>query len=100
MTSCQLDYTETTGWGKCDQPDEIDYVPLLRTSVLRCILITQRHAKIINPTNTALLNLLPLDILAAIYNWIASLKYQYKSKHVLLCFKSMSNPVPHTTPTK
>ena len=64
MKSCQPDYTETTGWRKCDQPDEIDYVPLLRNAVLRCTLITQCPVKIFNPTKISLLNLLPLEILA------------------------------------
>ena len=45
MTSWQPNYTETNGWGNCEQPDEIDYVPLLCPDVLRCTLITQLPEK-------------------------------------------------------
>ena len=100
MTNPKHDSTKTSRWRHCDIPDEIYYGPLLRPSASRCTLITKRPTKILNPTNASLFGLIPLDILAAIYIWIAVIEYHNKFKHVLSRLESTSIPVLHKILTK
>ena len=61
-------------------------------------LILQRPTKLFNTSYASLFDLLPSDILEDIYILQSGLKHCDRLKHVILRFKSMSNPVLFKTP--
>ena len=56
-------------------------------------LILQNPLKLLNPTHASLFDLLPLFILAYVDIRLSGLEHCDKFKHIILRFKSMSNPV-------
>ena len=93
MKFWQPNSTKTIEWGNCKQHNEIDYWPLLRHCapgrhrlILQCQNTTLPEnftPKIIKPANISSFDLLHMDVLAAIENWIIDLKYHDRFKYVL-----------------
>ena len=106
MISWQLDSTETTEWGNCKQPNEIDYWPLLHpfTPGHRTILSQFQNTTLLEnitpkrlyPANIILFDPLPPNVIAAIENWLIGLEYHNNFKHFLSRFKYKGNTVLNT----
>ena len=90
MKNWQPGYTVTTNeWVNCVQPAEVHHFPPVRPCASGCcIIILQYHnatlladppPKILKPTNGSLFDLIPLDVLATIDNWLIGLKYHDKN---------------------
>ena len=87
-------YIKETGWGHYDQPEPTPReIFLSPPNMHHRAIILQRPTKLLNPTHASLFNTLPSDILADIDIFLSILEHHDKFKHVILHFKSISNPI-------
>ena len=94
MKSFQPAPTLTTSvWGNFENPAEVNHLsPVHPRAPGRSIILLQCHTttllkyfppKIFKPVNVSLFDILPMDFLAVINNWLISLKNHDKYKNIL-----------------
>ena len=92
------DFTKNTGWGHADNkkyPREFFTSPL---NTHHRTINLQYHSKLLKPSQAQLFDLLPTDILIDIEIWVSSLEHSEKFKPIILCFKTICNPIIFAIP--
>ena len=101
MTIWPRNSNEQTGWGHTGEPATVSRNIFSSTiNMHHCTLILQCPTKRLKNSHASLFDLITSKFFADIFIWLSGLKHCYKFKHVISCFKYMSNPVIFATPTR